>query len=328
MNDLSKRSTIRPGNIISGIGFWTIFALLMGFGLPILIHSQQGDWKFNYDKSANTAFFYLGLGLFLWLLLIFLFANNFLFNLLRKRKKLMGLGSQGKRIKATVIESHIFERNKEYESVHLVLEFKNLSGSMVNFELNLSDSKPEEHRFDVGKPVTLLVDEESKNPSITLETGKIGFNKPILNLILFVLLVMILVPIGLLTYGYLYESNGYGWRYLSFEHPYILAPLFGLLYVGILIFIRKIFIKPSNTEWLLLHGKSTEAKIVSSVATGTSINDQPQILVVVEFEDKGKTIKADFKRIYNQMDLISLNRGNSIRILYHPENPQIIEPNQ
>ena len=77
-----------------------------------------------------------------------------------------------------------------------------------------------------------------------------------------------------------------------------------------------------------MHGKSTEAKIVSSVATGTSINDQPQILVVVEFEDKGKTIKADFKRIYNQMDLISLNRGNNIRILYHPENPQIIEPNQ
>ena len=64
MNDLSKRSTIRPGNIISGIGFWTIFALLMGFGLPILIHSQLGDRKYNYDKSANTAFFYLGLGLF------------------------------------------------------------------------------------------------------------------------------------------------------------------------------------------------------------------------------------------------------------------------
>jgi len=300
----------------------------MGFGLPIFIHIQQGDWKYNYDRSAEAAFFYLGLGLLLWGLLISLFSNKFLFSLIRTKKNQLKLKTTGRRIKAIVIYNSLIERTKDGESIVLDLEFKNLSGAIVAYSLNMHDSKPEEHRFDVGKEVNVLVSEDSKNPMITLEAGKVGWNRPILTLILMTLAVIVLIPIGLLIYGYLYESRGNGWRYLSFWHPFILAPLMGLLYVAILIFIRGYFMKPNNSDKLLLYGKSTEATILGASETGTQINDQPQILVTVEFQDNGRVIQAAYKRIYSLMSLSRLTAGQKIRIIYDAENPQNIEPNE
>ncbi|MFZ4261494.1 hypothetical protein ACFRAE_05590 [Sphingobacterium sp. HJSM2_6] len=311
----------------NAIGFWTIFALIMGFGLPIFIHLQQEDWQQSYDQSANMAFFFLGLGLVLWVLLIVLFSSNFLFRLIGNRTKLMNLHQSGKQIRAKVMQKLFQNNTKNGELIRIELSFKNFAQAMVNYSLTLYDSKPEERRFDVGKEVTLLVDENAKKQLITLEAGKVAFNKPILRLILFVQLVLIVLPIGLLSYGYLYESQGYGWRYLSFWHPFILCPILGLIYTAVLLFFRKLVDAPANDHQLLLFGKSAEATIQSASETGLSINDQPQIVVQVAFEHQGKTIVASFKKIYSLLDLSKLIPGEKVKIIYDSKNPQHVEPN-
>lgn len=327
MKETNKISNLHSSGGSIGIGFWTLFAILMGFGLPIFIHSKQGDWKHNYEQSAEMAFFFLGLGFLLWSILLFLFSNNFLFSLLRDRSKLQKLHQSGKRIKAKVIEKRFQGHTKNGDLIIINLSFKNFAQSIVHYSLSLYDSKPEERRFEEGKEVNLLVDETSDKPLITLETGKVAFNKSVLRIILFVVFLLIALPIGLLIYGHLYESQGYGWRYLSFWHPFIICPLLGLIYIAVLLFFRRLIMAPSNNQKLLLNGKSAEATIQNVTETGLSINDRPQILVQVSFEHQGKTIVSSFKKIYSLLELSRLVPGEKITIIYDYENPQYLEPN-
>lgn len=62
------------------------------------------------------------------------------------------------------------------------------------------------------------------------------------------LLLIISTMLFLLVFGYLYESRGYGWRYLTFWHPFILIPLMGCVYLGC-------FTLLSPKLWILLISK-------------------------------------------------------------------------
>ncbi|WP_118953010.1 hypothetical protein [Taibaiella helva] len=57
------------------------------------------------------------------------------------------------------------------------------------------------------------------------------------------LLLLIALAAGILVYTYIYESRGYGWRYLYFWHPYILIPGSFIFYFGLLLGAKGVFSK-------------------------------------------------------------------------------------
>ncbi|MBA8985131.1 hypothetical protein HNP72_000247 [Sphingobacterium soli] len=134
MSNLNGRS---PASLIGqstpGITFWTIFTILMAFGLPILIHSNQVDWKYNYNRSAELAFFYPGLGTLLWITLIVLFYNKFLRKLLRSKRQYENLLKNGKVIKGTIIQQRTLDQLSDGHSKLLNISFKNLVNSIISF---------------------------------------------------------------------------------------------------------------------------------------------------------------------------------------------------
>ncbi|MGB7528291.1 hypothetical protein [Sphingobacterium cellulitidis] len=329
MSNLNGRS---PASLIGqstpGITFWTIFAILMAFGLPILIHSNQGDWKYNYNRSAELAFFYLGLGTLLWITLIVLFYNKFLRKLLRSKRQYENLLTNGKVIKGTIIQQRTLDQLSDGHSKLLNISFKNLVNSVISFNFPIVDTKPELRRYEPGKEINLVVNPDPKYPMISLQNSFVVIDKSLFILINAVLAVLILTPIGLLIYGYLYESRGAGWRYLAFWHPYVISPIMGLIYLLIMIFMQSFIAKPASSDRLLLYGKAVEATIVNSQETGLTVNDLPQIIITVEFLDNNKTIIASFKKLYSILNLSSISVGSKINILYDAQNPNIIEPNE
>lgn len=326
MSSLNHRpNPAKTFNVVFGLSFGTIFLLLMAIGLPILIHSQQGDWKYDLDKSPATAFFYLGLGLLLWLTVIYLFFKRSLSNLLKAKRDYKDLIKEGKRIKGKIVEQRTLQQTADGESKMIKISFVNLVKSELTFSLPFVDTKPEMNRYQVGKDIGLLVSTDPKKPRIMLEDAKVKIDKSMLIYAYSVLAVLILTPIGLLIYGVLYESQDAGWRYLSFGHPFILSPFLALIYLGVFSFINSFLPKSTNSDRLLLYGKPAIATIVSTQETNLSVNEKPQIMVTIEFQDKGKTIVASFKRMYGLLDISGIAVGNQINILYDAEDPQSIE---
>lgn len=212
MSSLNHRSNpAKTFNVVFGLSFGTIFLLLMAIGLPILIHSQQGDWKYDLDKSPATAFFYLGLGLVLWLTVIYLFFKRSLSNLLKSKRDYKNLIKEGKRIKGKIVEQRILQQTANGESKMIKISFVNLVKSELTFSLPFVDTKPEMNRYQVGKDIGLMVSTDPKKPKIMLEDGKVKIDKSMLIYGYSVLAVLILTPIGLLIYGMLYESQDAGW---------------------------------------------------------------------------------------------------------------------
>lgn len=48
-------------------------------------------------------------------------------------------------------------------------------------------------------------------------------------------------------------------------------------------------------------------------------------MVTIEFQDKGKTIVASFKKLFGFLDISGIAVGKQINILYDAEDPQSIE---
>lgn len=53
------------------------------------------------------------------------------------------------------------------------------------------------------------------------------------------LLLLVALAAGILVYTYINESQGYGWRYLYFWHPYIIIPCSFICYSGLFSGITK-----------------------------------------------------------------------------------------
>ena len=76
---------------------------------------------------------------------------------------------------------------------------------------------------------------------------------------------------------------------------------------------------------LLYSGRKMVAEIINISQTGLMVNDQPQIMFQVSFQDnKGATHIATYKKIVNLLDISSLPKQGSIEIIYNENNPQNI----
>ncbi len=82
------------GEKVPALGFFKAMIFLvvlvplgLTIGLPPIIHYSEYDELYDIpDKTASEAFFWLGLGCVLWLLLWALFINGFIGNQFRKKE--------------------------------------------------------------------------------------------------------------------------------------------------------------------------------------------------------------------------------------------------
>lgn len=135
---------------------------------------------------------------------------------------------------------------------------------------------------------------------------------------------------GYYVFSYNLESNGTGWRFLTFWHPLLIIPLGTLFYSFVFSQVLNILgnimggISPSDRE-LEERGIETQASVVSARQTGVYVNNQPQVLFELEFKDeKGTTHHVKYKRIVSLLNL-GIASQSTLPIRYLPENPQKIK---
>src|SRR5687768_16010159 len=60
-----------------------------------------------------------------------------------------------------------------FRSIQIKVEFPNFSQAMVHEDFRFVDSRPEENRYEEGKRVTLLLDDQAKGgPTVKIAGGK------------------------------------------------------------------------------------------------------------------------------------------------------------
>src|SRR5690606_28176281 len=121
-------------------------------------------------------------------------------------------------------------------------------------------------------------------------------------------LALLAVVLAYYLFSYRYESQGTGWRFLTFFHPLLICPL-TLLGMGWLIKggIGKFFMGTTDAIRLKYSGYLAEARLLKAKQTGTYINEQPQVRFEVAYEDQqGVTHQVSLKKIVDllEMDVI------------------------
>ncbi len=321
--------------ISSGLGwlrfflfFFVAFTLFMTAGLPLIIHYAGDEWKMTPpDQPATAAFVWLGVGCFLWILVLVLFIDNFILSQFRKKRLLERLLQNGRHARGTVVQKQVLQVGARGELLALKVAFRNLVDAEVETTIDMVDSEPSQHRFAPGKTVSLLLDPEIGDPAVMIQGKGFQWNRTIMTIIVLVLLILLTLAPGILVYSYMQESRGYGWRYLGFGHPFILIPFIIGIELVIYMVIRKLSGAKRKNSKLLLYGKPATATIINTAQTGLYINEQPQVRFTIEFEgSRGRIHQASFKKVVDLLRIPDIAPGKTIPILYDPEHPEQIQP--
>lgn len=248
-------------------------------------------------------------------------------------KNALKIVNEGRSTQGHIIST---KENQDFDTFiqhqEIIVSFKNLNGAEVRFPFQLVDTKPQLKRYEIGKTIFLKIDDTLKRaPFIMIEGAEVKLNRRrLLSLTLAWVFSAILI-IGYFIFAYIHESNGFGWRFLSLEHPLLMS--LGIILVSCLVYIiwiRKMNIFPflsrtkNDSIQLLFKGVRTSAEVLETLQTGTYINEQPQLRFKIRFTDgKGQVHIKNFKRVVSLIDLHRIDR-DEIEIFYLPENPEII----
>lgn len=309
--------------------FWILFFLYFIFVHPAIIYYGTDFRNVDLSKAdPEKSLIYLVLSFVLW---SFIFCFSF-YLLMKysfiKQKNISQIIKNGVRLPARIIEIRPQKSfNKKIDLKTVFLEFDNLEGEKVWQKIDVSDSRPQENRFEVGKTLYLRVDENlKKSPLFVLEDIRTKINAiPYILWIVFLLGVLYYY-----NYSYNLESAGYGWRFLSFEHPLISIAGFLIFFSGIFYLILRFFIfKKLNIgkEPVILkfRGLKTYAKVIQVEQTGTYINEQPEIQFDIEFTDHtGRIRRAKIRKIVSLVDVGSVRLDTEKEIFYDKKNPDSV----
>ncbi|MDO4242071.1 MAG: hypothetical protein Q4C71_06035, partial [Microbacteriaceae bacterium] len=186
---------------------------------------------------------------------------------------------------------------------------------------SFTDSKPHERRFETGNVLDLIIGYDRRNPHVLLEGSRAVF-RPILGLISLGFLIAYMV--GAFAVYYSLQSKGYGWRFFTWGHPWMLSAILGIVIMLITFKALHSFGSEADTDRFLLYCKKAHAVITDIRQTGTYINEQPEVLYSVTFrDDRGAQIDTTLKKVVSLISLHRLQEGPT-EILYMPEDPRQI----
>lgn len=306
--------------------FWSAYIFFFIALFPIILHYNTNykpsqDNPLLYLIDPQWSIFYLLLGTILWIIIVCFYLKLTFYDSFKMYRNIEKINRLGKQVMGTILNSKIIEKLKEENIIELTLELENFSGSLIQHEMIFIDSKPHEKRFEVGNKVELLLDPDLKPPYINLKTSIVGWNKKQLFIFFIGFVLIVCFPLAIVYFYINYESQGYGWRFLYFWHPYISIPGFGLVFFLLFHFTISFF-SQTNEPKLIMNGIKTTANILSISQTGTYINEQPQVEFVLSFvDDNGQHHQVNHKKIIDLLDIPTITLKKEIEIMYLPEDP-------
>ncbi len=300
--------------------FWLSFFFYFVFVHPAIIYYGASFPKTNLAYSdATWALVCLGLSLFLWLVVLLVSFYLLFKYFVGAARNTNYIKKQGRRREARVISSAAAGD----QAGNLLLEFDNLQNERVRHRMLLKSDEAANHTPHSGSLVALRIDESfSRFPYVALEESAPRARWTWMILWAF-------LPF-LIAYAYFFvynlESAGYGWRFMSLDHPLLITPLVLLFFSVIIwaifkfIILRKLNIG-KDTLILKFNGRRAVAKVLALKQTGTYINEQPEVEFEIEFPDaSGRTNLTSIKKIVPLIELSGIKAGDEVVIFYDPQN--------
>lgn len=312
--------------------FWLVFAIYFVVFHPAIIYYNTNSNLFLESRNPTWAIIYLGISILGWLI-VFGFAAKKIYNatygLQSGARKIL---TNGKSMIAEILSTEVLNQsNSNQINKKLLVRFNNFNGTPIKFPIYITDTNPQLIRYEKGNSIPIKVDETVKFPPYVLPDGSTPAVKTRRFLLLSAIWVIAaLLLIAYFIYAYTTESMGFGWRFLSLDHPLLLsmfiAIFFGFLYFNVAgRIISSNFGTGSNKNMkLLFYGKTAQAQILEVAQTGTYINENPQVKYSLQFhDDQNRLQKNSLKKVIMMIDL-PYARQEQKRIYYLPEDPSVI----
>jgi hypothetical protein len=296
--------------------FGIVYALFFAIPFPmILYYNIKADTVTNLEETDPTFAFCLAvLAGILWMVLLTGYYRKWVLQIFTRKRNLLriqetGVSREASILSVTNIAASVYE---------LSLSFKNLVNTEIVHKMTVNVS-----RFEAGKRVGIIIDKTLKEEPYLILSGTEATVKPtvvaLANLLWFTLLGLITVYF---MYSYEWESEGMGWRFMSFGHPLIVCPLVLLFYRGLITLIHKnVSGQSGNTALIKFGGIETQARVMKVTQTGRYFNEQPEMDFELEYTDhRSVTHRQSLKKVIGLLTL-DMTKQEMISIFYLKEDP-------
>lgn len=303
--------------------FWGAFLLFFALPFPCILYFGT-SWPVQLaDRSAPwLALLLLALSLILWLALLLAFLHYLLLGPVRALHRVRSILTEGEPRNALITQA-------EQTGVHvrgfaqwkLQLSFRNLSGTPINEQLLVIDSKPQLQRFGTGRHIDARLSRApGAYPNVVLDGAQPELDIASLWRRGIGGVIATVVVASAYVFAYRLQSEGLGWTFLSFSHPLLVCPLVLCGYALGLRLLGRVLQADARGEALKYRGIGVEAKVLKVRQTGTYLNEQPQVEFQLEYIDReGGVQQASVRRFIPMIDLASIPR-EQVTLLYDPDD--------
>ncbi|MBP1221802.1 hypothetical protein [Flavobacterium sp. 1355] len=313
-----------------GIIFWALYMLFFAIPFPMFLYyaiNSEFDVATLKDKNPYIALGYLAFSVILWLIVLMGYFRKWIVQIFITKRNLENIKKNGVQREAKIISAVKISRpNAKLNTYELELCFKNLADTEIKHKTTITDMKPHERRFEVGKKLNLLLNRNlNKEPNFIINTTTVTLNTRVFILRILGWVILTIAVIAYYIFSYRYESYGMGWRFMCIGHPLIVCAFTLLLYRYLIQFIFSKFSGlGSDALMIKFGGIKTRAKLLKVSQTGTYINEQPEMRFTLEYTDHKHHVHRNIlKKIVGLLDLDS-TKQEYIEIFYLPENPNQI----
>lgn len=310
--------------------FGALYMLFFAIPFPMIIYyavNSEFDINTLKDKNPWLALSILSISIILWLIVLIGYFRKWILQIFISKRNIERLKNKGVLREAKIIQAKKTSKpDAKLNTYELELLFKNLVDTEITTKTIVTDAKPHQRRFEVGKKVTIILNREiEQEPHFIIATTEVGINFARVLLIVLGWSLFAVAVIGYYFYSYKTESYGMGWRFISFGHPLIVCPLVLLFFRFLLKFIyNKLTGLGGDSALIKFKGIKTWAKLIKVSQTGTYINDQPEVRFELEYtDDKHHVHRNSLKKVIGLLEL-DITKQEQIEIFYLPENPNQI----
>lgn len=312
--------------------FWVVFALYFIIAHPAIIYYNTSTSDGLADANPVLSMIYLLIVLVGWTV-VFILGFRWAFRrTIGLRKQVNKLLSEGTLVHGKVARVVSVKSTAEgFEEKELIVHFNNFRKQPVSYPIVLMDRRPEQRRYEKGKPIQLRIDDTLKiSPYIIVDAESVELKMKTAILYFGLWFLALVLFICCLVWVYQTESQGYGWRFLQLYHPLIISLGILLLFIGIWRFViaklttAQIGQKDGKIAELIFYGERATAMVKNVSQTGVYINEQPQLKYEMYFTDsKGQRHDFSLKKVLGFLELDKA-RETSKQILYLPDTPSVV----
>ncbi len=312
--------------------FWVLFVLYFIIAHPAIMYDNNYSPSFLEQQNPTHALIYLSITVIGWFGILaygWMLLYKYTFGIRNGIRQIIETGQlvNAKILNVKTKKSAI----KEFEDKEVEVSFHNFSNTPIVYTLILTDTKPHLKRYEEGKTLKLRVDRELKyQPYVIVDDTEVKIKYPKVILLFGLWALALLSIVGYFIYAYTSGNQGYGWRFLTWQHPLILSLIMiiglWLIYhflIDKLILSKIVGVRGPKARKLLFHGVQATAMVLQVNQTGTYINEQPQVQFDMTFVDKsGLKHQVSIKRIISLINPPA-QRGTK-SIFYLPDSPTTV----